>query len=313
MSSTLSRRALLTGSASLIAAPLFGTVPARARDPDMVSVLVGDWGRNGHDHQREVAAEMARVAERSRSIFTVSLGDNFYEDGVSGVDDPQWRSSFEDIYDAPSLQTPWRIILGNHDYRGSVEAQLRYGANGHKRWLLPARYYSVRDRLPDGTTIDSFYIDTSPFLKKYRHSIVRIDDQDPRAQQAWLSEALGRSDADWKFVIGHHPIHTGDGRHETPELIAAIAPLLRHYRVAAYISAHKHNFQHRRIGGIDYIVNGAGSRLDPAGVALGGAFTNDGQHGFMTMRVARDLVEIGFIGGSGKTLFSRRIPRPTAL
>lgn len=36
--------------------------------------------------------------------FVLALGDNFYDDGVKGPDDPQFLSKFEDTFKAPSLQ-----------------------------------------------------------------------------------------------------------------------------------------------------------------------------------------------------------------
>ena len=34
--------------------------------------------------------------------------------------------TFEDIFYQDSLQVPWYVIAGNHDYYGSVEAQIGY-------------------------------------------------------------------------------------------------------------------------------------------------------------------------------------------
>jgi len=68
---------------------------------------VGDWGWDGAFKQREVAAQMGSEAARSGSKFVISVGDNFYQRGVESAADPHFRSSFEDIYVAPSLQTPW--------------------------------------------------------------------------------------------------------------------------------------------------------------------------------------------------------------
>lgn len=50
---------------------------------------------------------MGRVGEELGIKFVVSVGDNFYETGLKGVDDPAFAASFTDIYTAPSLQTTW--------------------------------------------------------------------------------------------------------------------------------------------------------------------------------------------------------------
>src|SRR5262249_54004353 len=98
----LTRRAAVGGLAAATAAPTWASVPS-----PLNFLAVGDWGRDGAFGQRDVAARMGRVALAKRARFVVSVGDNFYDDGVQGVDDPKWRTSFETIYDAPSLQVPW--------------------------------------------------------------------------------------------------------------------------------------------------------------------------------------------------------------
>ena len=53
----------------------------RSKDYNTRFAVVGDWGRKGHDHQRDVALQMALVSEVLRPNFIVSTGDNFYPSG----------------------------------------------------------------------------------------------------------------------------------------------------------------------------------------------------------------------------------------
>lgn len=50
---------------------------------------------------------MGRVADKLNIDFVVSTGDNFYDDGLTGVHDPAFQYSFSDIYTANSLQKQW--------------------------------------------------------------------------------------------------------------------------------------------------------------------------------------------------------------
>jgi len=59
---------------------------------------------------------MGIVGEKLDIDFVISTGDNFYEDGLKGVDDPAFYQSFVDMYTAPSLQKTWytgKLILQN--------------------------------------------------------------------------------------------------------------------------------------------------------------------------------------------------------
>jgi acid phosphatase len=305
---TFTRRHLLQSSAALSAA---ATVPAHAAAATLNFVLIGDWGRLGHDNQRDVAAQMGKTAAAINSQFTISMGDNFYENGVDSVDDPQWQASFEQIYTAPSLQSPWKIILGNHDYRGNVQAQLDY-AKTSKRWQLPARYYMESVALPDGGKADFFYLDTSPFIKKYAGTRTDISGQDTDAQLKWLDGALASSTASQKIVIGHHPIYTALAPethydHDQPDLIARLDPILRAHGIKIYINGHDHNLQVVQMNGLTYVTNGAGSETYQASSpVVRGGFVS-GNHGFMTIALSSTKLDFALIDMSGQTLYAQSV------
>lgn len=303
----LSRRTLLSSTATLTAGAALPVVPAQAASQALPFVLIGDWGRHGKDNQIDVAAQMGTTAAAIDSRFVVSLGDNFYEYGVTGLDDPYWQTSFEDIYTAPSLQTPWKIILGNHDYCGNVQAQLDYSSHSN-RWQLPARYYSASETLPDGGKADFFYLDTSPFIQSYAGTRTDISGQDINAQMAWLDNALGTSNARWKIVIGHHPIYTAltGEDHDQPDMIAHIDPILRAHNVLIYINGHDHSLQSTTLNGITYVTNGAGSKTYQTGAPGRNGFVS-GDHGFMTCNLSSDKLDFALIDMTGKTLYAQTI------
>lgn len=51
--------------------------------------------------------QMGRIGEKLDIDFVVSTGDNFYEDGLKGANDPAFEESFTKIYTAKSLQKQW--------------------------------------------------------------------------------------------------------------------------------------------------------------------------------------------------------------
>ncbi|MBU6500137.1 MAG: metallophosphoesterase, partial [Rhodospirillales bacterium] len=289
-------------------APALASVPAQARIAALPFVTIGDWGRAGADEQREVGVQMGRSAAAARSRFVISVGDNFYQDGVASLADWQWQESFERIYDHPALMTPWHVILGNHDYRGNVQAQIDYTGPRH-RWRMPARYFARREALPGGGHADFFHIDTSPFLLAYRHSKTRIDGQDTAAQLRWLEAALARSDAAWKIVIGHHPIHTvGTGRRDTRELVERLKPILLRHGVRIYVNGHDHNLQFVETDGLACITCGAGSKTNPPEAPAHGQFAAE-SHSFMLTRLSVETFDFTLLGRRGETLYRRRVAR----
>ena len=73
---------------------------ARPEDGQLNFVVIGDWGGQPTypyttDAEKEVAAQMGKTAATIGSHFTVALGDNFYDTGVTDVDDPRFQETFE--------------------------------------------------------------------------------------------------------------------------------------------------------------------------------------------------------------------------
>ncbi len=82
---------------------------------NLLFVSIGDWGRNSIDNQAWVAGTFGQWVDAAQPTFIVSTGDNFYENGVDNVTDPQFATSFMNVYTHPALKSrPWYIIYGNH-------------------------------------------------------------------------------------------------------------------------------------------------------------------------------------------------------
>jgi tartrate-resistant acid phosphatase type 5 len=307
------RREVLSALAATAAVAAIPNAFATAAPAPCNFLVVGDWGRDGNAHQREVAVQMGRAAQSLASQCVFSVGDNFYEDGVHATSDPLWRSSFEAIYSAPSLQVPWYVALGNHDYRGSPQAQIDY-ATISQRWRMPSRYYKVSGSQIAAPHLEVFVIDTSPLVHKYRkdvHSAIaaNVVGQDVPAQLRWLDEQLSRSTAPWRLVLGHHTIYSGGSGHgDTSETTELIEPLLRRHGVQAYINGHDHDLQHIRRGGVDYLCCGAGSEVRPV-QAVEGTLYCAARSGFAAIRSSLDSLSVEFRDFTGATLYRGEIPR----
>jgi tartrate-resistant acid phosphatase type 5 len=214
-------------------------------------VAFGDYG-SGNSHQAAVAGA---IAQRNKSLpfdLGITLGDNFYFCGVRSVEDPKWRTRWEDFY--TSLGFPFYAALGNHDYghppiicpleRGSPDAEVAYTARS-RSWRMPARYYSFK---------------AGPVL------FVAIDTEGWSAEQLeWIRQTLAASaddpDIKWRVVYGHHPIYTSGvhlNQRRIGQLREQLLPVLKAAHVDAYICGHDHDLEHLRSDGIEFLICGGG-------------------------------------------------------
>ena len=67
----------------------------------------------------ETAKGMANFAKMKGVDVTLALGDNFYDRGVTSVDDSRFQSTFENVFDENVLKD-FRVLAGNHDHNGNV-------------------------------------------------------------------------------------------------------------------------------------------------------------------------------------------------
>jgi acid phosphatase len=272
--------------------------------------IIGDWGRHGRPDQAAVAQEMGLACARANAAFVISVGDNFYEDGVASLQDPHWQQSFERVYTAPSLQAPWYVALGNHDYRGSVEAQLEYGKISG-RWKMPARYWRQVMAVDAATNVEFFFIDTTPMMHEYKHDshMAAAWTQVVPTQMAWLDHALGSSTAPWKLVIGHHPIYSaGLGHGSEQDLIATLLPMLQKHGVQAYIAGHDHDLQHLQTGPLHLIISGGGSEHRPVWSISESKFSKSAS-GFAVASLRAGEMQVRFTDDRGRLLHTAVVPR----
>lgn len=288
-------------------ANLFAREAERAASPgDFNFLIFGDWGRHGEQDQSEVAEQMAREAEKVKPRFVISVGDNFYENGVASATDPQWKTSFENVYHHAPLQIPWHVILGNHDYNGNCDAQLEY-ARTSSRWHMPARYYLQTHRIDTNTTADFFYLDTSPMIEKYHTSVTKlgrhVSTQDVKKQMDWFKGALAASKAQWKIAIGHHPIYSGGEHGDSPDLIRNILPLLHEHKVQAWFNGHDHDLQHLMDGDLNMFCSGAGSQVRKTEETPHTKFAKS-QSGFTSVTLQPDRMLVRMIDNHGQVLYT---------
>jgi acid phosphatase len=268
MNATLTRVLLLL---SLLASTAHG-------ESDIGFLAFGDWGM-GNAGQKQAAAGMKTFCHAQPCKFGVILGDNFYPSGVKNVDDPQWGTKFESMYGV--LGIPFYVSLGNHDYRGNVQAQIDYSGKS-PRWICPARYHTFTEG-----DLQFFAIDTNQFNQ---------------AERDWLEAQLAASTAKWKIVFGHHPIYSGGGHGDTAELKKDLLPLLKKAKVDFYLSGHDHDSEVIEAdGGVNFVVSGNAAE---AKAVKGGPHSKFAQSrlGFAYLRAQGDRMTLKMVKSDGATV-----------
>jgi len=303
-------------------------------------LVLGDWGRDGDYNQSVVAQAMARKAKSLRPNFVISTGDNFYEWGLVSVDDPQFDTSFVDIYNQSELQIPWHAVLGNHDYGETDKPEKpapfcslkNSEGEGNACFFSPLHQLDIALSARDprwhceraftltlaGGDIEFFFIDTTPIMSQYMDAAWAIN-RGGVLQQSYedasreLEGKLARSKAKWKLVVGHHPIrsnHRSDDKFS--DMVDIIEPLLVRYGVQAYFCGHDHNLQYiyNPNRGYHHVTSGAGSAI---GDGFSGHHDSPFQYagnGFVAVTMGPRAMKVEYLGvDSDEPLFSVTVPR----
>jgi len=302
---------------------------AHAGDPDPVTFLaVGDFGvgiASGADGRRQdaVARTMRHLADERDIRFVVGLGDSIYHgprgpDDHSGAFDEDWWLTFFQPYRYLFDHLPFYPTAGNHDSsdeeasddREQLEDNLYIRTRFEPRQetgrasIDPGLFY----RLRVGALLELVCVDTTWGAERGTHWF------DDPGQRAWLEQTLSAGDVVWQVPFSHHPAYCAGPHHESmPEQLDRLVPLYRDGGVRLLLHGHEHNFQHGQVDGLDYVVSGAGGKLDerpPTRFAEAGTRSWAAEPHCLLVQVAPDRLTVTPYGATaaGVRPISRRRP-----
>src|SRR6266516_3040717 len=263
------------------------------------SALQQGWGKGLEPWESKVAATLQRYQAQRPFNFGITLGDNFYPEGIAGPVDARWKRLWDEKYGA--LGIPFYPSFGNHDwYDGSSPAAEVLHTQHSRTWRFPAEFYTFT-----AGPVQFFAIDGNNLT--------------PR-QLTWLQAALEQSHAPWKVVYGHFPPYLTAGKPsdfggrqpptEDTTIVRKLVPVLKG-RANVYSAGHSHTFQFfKPIDGGTYIIAGTGGaplyKVDPDDPRLLYATASAG---FTSLDVTDSTFTVKFIGLDGKAHFEHALRR----
>ncbi|WP_371376489.1 metallophosphoesterase [Thalassotalea aquiviva] len=215
--------------------------------PGIHLYVIGDTG-TGDDNQRTSAEILEAYHIQYPLDGIIHTGDIFYNDGITGIDDPYIRSRFLGIYSQLAIaNVPWYWTVGNHDYEGSINAIVELSEK-QSQIHFPYRYYQ-KSISKGEISVNLFAVDTTAFIL----GAEQLD------QLAWLNEALAKSQSQTNLIFGHHPI-VSNGKHGGSDILkAGLQSLLKSFKVPLYLSGHEHNLEYIESSELpNYLISGAG-------------------------------------------------------
>jgi tartrate-resistant acid phosphatase type 5 len=297
----------------------FRTFPAEdSREPVAFAVL-GDQGvgilasdENAY-RQLGIGRALERACDLDRALLVLTTGDNVYlgpDTSGSGNEDDDWYASFYEPYRYVINRLPVFPTVGNHDAEDTessddrdqladnlfLEQRFRPSVESGRASLDPGLFY----RLRVGGQVEFICIDTS-----LAGEIGREHFFDDPAHADWVKQALaaGAEAPLWRIPFSHHPPYCAGPEHgATPGMVERLVPLFEEGGVRIVLSGHEHNFQHSRVGGIDYLVSGAAGKLraePPTEFEAAGTRAWAAAGHFLLIELDRERAIVHPVGGVG--------------
>lgn len=292
-------------------------VPVCVAGNRLAWISLGDWG-NPVGALQQVVNQMGIEASSTDASFLTLTGDNFYRRGVNSSEDPQWKSTYEAVFNPTTLSAITHYaVLGNHDYRGNAQAQVEYSSKTASRFVMPARWYAKEytfDCMGDspqnspGSTALFLFVDTMVLAGLVGATVEK--EKEPLSLRpehwSWLQDQLQNATADWIFLVGHYPVLSAGKHGDMPALVSQLLPMMEFYGVDAYFSSHDHNEQLlvSAFGSPLFVVSGTASSISsPIDQNHPRLLWGDVFFGFASMEINTTHLTIKYVSDSGEVRY----------
>ncbi len=254
--------------------------PMAALNGPFTFAVIGDFGRGVRElstvkqQQREVAQALATAVTSAGVRLVLTTGDNIYASRAllgfsrdSGENDDDWFFTYFQPYRYLLNQVPVYPSIGNHDTGESEDRDDRQQLfdNLHLAERLAADVAAGRASIDPGlfyrfrvaADVEFVCLDTSKesFFGK---RLFEYPKHRPFVESSFPAAEINRPR--WRIPFCHHPPFCAGPNHHNTTAMHDLLPLFERAGVRVLLSGHEHNFQHSRLGPVNYIISGGGAR-----------------------------------------------------
>ena len=252
-------------------------------DADRVTFAVlGDNGTGGRNAM-DIARQMTHTYEETPYGLVVLLGDISYYGSIADRFQEVFLDPLGPLVDAG---VQFELAVGNHEleYQPSSEAN-REIVRRIEAVRTAGSFYSVVHG-----PVEFFILDSST---------PQVTGTTGSEQIRWLQGALAVSTAPWKVAAMHHPPYSSGGHGSDIAVRETVEPLFIEYGVDLVLTGHDHHYERTLpLGGVTYVVSGAGSKLRGTGTSDFTAVAEN-QLQFMIVEATADVIRLRAIGVGG--------------
>ncbi|HEX8163970.1 MAG TPA: metallophosphoesterase [Pyrinomonadaceae bacterium] len=259
--------------------------PARPSPRPVTFAVIGDFGvgvkKEDERGQRQVAAALEAALDRHGVRLVLTTGDNIYRSGGflgllggdTGDEDDDWYFTYYQPYRYVINRVPVYPSIGNHDSAETeerddrtqlfdnfyVEERVAGEEKEGRASINPGLFYRFRF----GSEAEFLCIDTSKEPSVFKKRLFEVPKHKEFLAKALPPAAAGAPASPvWRIPFCHHPPFSAGPEHGDTDGMDELVEQFGRAGVRLVLSGHDHDFQHNRLGGVNYFVTGAAGKLN---------------------------------------------------